>query len=315
MDIKYLEAIKSLSKNLYRILITFPEDLQKQVREISLRADKPIVVSTFLKDYIVDASYNFTSDLHRKLFVLPPQEIFDSMRILTEYSLHSYKNEINQGYITIKGGHRAGVCGSCVYSNGKISSIYDISSINLRIARQVKGVANELVKRIYPEKVLSTLIVGPPASGKTTLLKDMARCLCENNLSFSSKLSIIDERGEIAAVYKGIPQNDVGIFTDVFDGYKKSDGMIQAIRAMSPKVLIIDEIAGEEDTKSILQCFNAGVKVIATIHASSLNELYKKSFLDPLLKVGAFEKIVVLKGEDTPCLIENIVSPKETLLC
>ena len=237
------------------------------------------------------------------------------IRILTEYSIHSYQREINAGFITVQGGHRAGIAGSCVYENGRILSVNDISSVTLRIARQVKGAAENLVRTLYSGGVCSTLIAGAPASGKTTLLKDIARCLGSGLTGSFVKLSLIDERGEIAAVYRGAPQNDVGITTDVFDGYQKGEGMLIAIRSMSPRALILDEIAGEEDAASVRQGLNAGAAVIATVHAASLDELYRKTHVRTLIAEGAFQKIVILRGADAPCEVAQIAEPKELSPC
>ena len=161
----------------------------------------------------------------------------------------------------------------------------------------------------------STLIAGAPASGKTTLLKDIARCLGSGLTGSFVKLSLIDERGEIAAVYRGAPQNDVGITTDVFDGYQKGEGMLIAIRSMSPRALILDEIAGEEDAASVRQGLNAGAAVIATVHAASLDELYRKTHVRTLIAEGAFQKIVILRGADAPCEVAQIAEPKELSPC
>lgn len=374
MDRKFLEATEYLTKPIRTLLHPFPE--QEQVREICLRSEKPLMLSTFAGDYFVgkdggflkapsyfgtwqsvvqaqataqdiqaqecdpptqirknsqnpqtaqaassthtaQPSYALETNEGRNFqpYIVSRDELRECVRILTEYSLHSYQREINAGFITIRGGHRAGIAGSCVYEAGRILSVNEISSVSLRIARQITGVADGLVRRLFPERVCSTLIAGEPASGKTTLLKDIARCLSGGVPGYYTKLSLIDERGEIAAVYRGVPQNDVGIMTDVFDGYQKGEGMAIAIRAMSPRALILDEIAGEADAMSVRQGLNAGVAVIATVHASNLDELYRKRHIRALITEGAFEKIVLLRGADAPCQVNEIVEPKELTRC
>lgn len=317
MDNKYLEAIEFLSPKLSNLLKAFPADLQGRVREVCIKADKPVCIMTISYDgiYFLKEGGGFTNHMPISPYIAQKSDVFESLKTLTSYSLHSFKNEINQGFITLKGGHRAGICGSCVYESDKISTVCDISSINLRIARQVKGVATGLVKKLFTPCVTSTLIVGPPASGKTTLLRDMARCIASGETGIITKLSLIDERGELAAVYNGVAQNDVGVLADVFDGYKKADGMAIAIRSMSPKVMMLDEISGEEDIEAISQCFNAGVSIIASVHAGSLDELHMKKGICSLLKQGGFSHIVMLSSAEHPCQIKEILSPKEMVLC
>ncbi len=312
MDKKFIEALSGLTVKLETFLSAIPDEVQCRVREVCLRADKPLVVSTFDGERFVDRSGKLKKDLASDLYIVKKSELDECVKRLTEYSVHSYKDKINMGFITINGGHRAGVVGSCVMANEKIISITDISSINLRIARQIKGVSRELVSTLYKDKVFSTLIIGSPASGKTTLLRDVAYSLSNGLLGYYVKISIIDERGEIAAVKDGIPQNDVGVLSDVLDGYKKGEGMTIAIRSMSPKVIVIDEIGSIEDAISIRQSLNAGVEVIATAHAGSFDELLRKHHIVDLINEGAFQNIVLLEGSDKPCVVKEIFNMKNT---
>jgi stage III sporulation protein AA len=307
MDEKYIQALAGLPKRIATMLKDIPRDLQNRVREICLRKNKPLVVATFQGDYFLTQNGQLSRDVHRDLYLINQSDIEECIHILTEYSVHSYIDKINMGFITIEGGHRAGIVGSCVLSGDKILSITDISSINLRIARQIKGVAKPYVHSLYCNKLCSTLIVGAPASGKTTLLRDMTRLLADGELGYYVKISVIDERGEIAAVKNGVAQNDVGLTTDVLDGYKKGDGMIIAIRSMSPKVIVLDEIGSYDDAYSIRQGLNAGVTIIATTHAGSLEELKRKKYIYELVSEGAFERIILLHGSDKPCMVKEII--------
>lgn len=307
MDQKYIEAIRALPLNLQQLLMNVSETTQKRVREICIRAEKPLVISTFDGERFVSKNGTLQRNFYDNLYIVSKKEIMECVKVLTEYSLHSYQDKINMGYITIQGGHRAGIVGSCVLENNEIKSVNDISSINLRIARQVKGVADCLVRNIYKDQVYSTLIAGAPASGKTTMLRDIASSLANGTIGYFTKISIIDERGELAAVKNGVAQNDVGVLTDVLDGYQKGIGMLIAIRSMSPKAIILDEIGGYGDTVAIRQSLNAGVKVIATVHAGSMEELLRKRHIVALMNEGAFEKIVFLDGADKPCTVKEII--------
>lgn len=311
MDNKYIEAVKALGQPFYRLLSCFPESLQASVREISIRAERPVVISTFDANYFLKKEGGFTKHTPISPYLASCSELKECIRVLTDYSLHSFKNEMNAGFITVHGGHRVGLCGSCVYDGGKIVAVNEISSINLRVARQIKGAAAFLCRMLFSEGLSSVLIAGPPACGKTTLLRDMARCLSGGVLTYSVKTSMIDERGELAAVYQGAPQNDVGALTDVFDGYCKEDGMLQAIRAMSPQVLLLDELSGEGDVSAVRRCMGAGASVIATIHAGSREELRTRAGVRKLLEAGGFSKVVILGGASAPGTVHEVLSADE----
>lgn len=299
MDNNYQEVVQNLPNEVQAYLYDLPVSLQTTVKEISLRVQKPITIVTFNGNYFPKLEGGYTKHLPIKPYILSSEMLFECVKVLTEYSLHSYKNDINAGFFTIKGGHRIGVVGSCIYDEinpKKIKSVNQISSLNIRIARQVKGVATSLVKQIFEDGIGSTLIVGAPATGKTTLLRDISCCI--SNI-YSSKVAIIDERGELASVYQGVPQNDVGVLTDVYDGYKKGDGMNFAIKTMSPDVILIDEVSTQSDMDSIRFSLNSGVAVIATTHAKNERELFAKKPIYRLLCEGAFENIIYLNSKNS----------------
>lgn len=299
MDKNYLQVVKALPKEVQDYLTELPETLQPTVKEISLRIQKPITIVTFSGNYFPKNEGGFAKHLPIKPYILSSDTLFNCIKVLTEYSLHSYKNDINSGFFTIKGGHRVGVVGSCIYDElnpKKINSIKQISSLNIRVARQIKGVATGLVKEIFPQAVSSTLIVGAPATGKTTFLRDISCCI--SNM-YSMKVALIDERGELASVYQGVPQNDVGVLTDVYDGYKKGDGMSFAIRTIAPEVILIDEVYTQADMDAIRFCLNSGVSIIATTHAKNERELLAKKPIYRLLAEGAFENIVYLNNKSS----------------
>ena len=311
MDRKFQEAASFLTANIRSRLQAAPDAVQSTAKEICLRAERPLVVSCLDGARFLNRAGEFGRSLPASPYLVTKVELDECVRILTEYSLHSYKREINAGFLTVKGGHRAGVSGSAVCGGSQVLSVTDISSINLRVAREIRGAAAPVARALFSRGVASTLLVGVPASGKTTLLKDLARILGNGELGYSKKISLIDERGELAAVYRGVPQNDVGAQTDVFDGYRKGEGMAIAIRSMSPEVILLDELAGEQDAASIRQSLNAGAAVVASVHAGSLEELARKEHIRALLEEGAFAHIVLLRGAAAPCEIARIVSPGE----
>lgn len=207
-------------------------------------------------------------------------------------SIHSHKREMCQGYITIEGGSRVGFCGTAALNpenNFCIENIKDISSVNIRIAHEIKGCGAEIYDKYFSQKPVSMLIAGPPSCGKTTILRDLTR-LAGN----SRRVSLIDERCEIAAACKGFPQNDVGVMTDVFDGYGKYDGIMTAVKVMSPEVIVCDEIGADEDFNALVYALNSGVKIIATCHCENSDELIKKPVISKLIDYGAFDIALML---------------------
>ena len=214
-------------------------------------------------------------------------------------SIHSFQREITRGYITIQGGHRVGFCGTAVLDgreNYSVMNLKDISSVNIRVAREIKDCGKELFgKIIQGDKIKSLLIAGAPSSGKTTVLRDLTR-LMGNRFS----VSLIDERNEISSVFGGVPQNDVGVFTDIFDSYNKYEGIMTAVKVMSPKVLVCDEIGGDEDLRALDYCLNSGVRLVATCHADSVSDALERFTVKKLLEHKGFDCIVFL-GNGEKC--------------
>ncbi len=290
MDVEFNDAIKNLPQNIITILKTAPEEIKKNAKEIKFRLGRKIAITSFIKTHFLNK-------------ILLKEEIEEIFKSICGYSIHSHTEEIKKGFITLKGGHRAGICGTAVYENNILKNIKDISSINLRIARQVLNASETILKNLK-ENIGNLLIVGPPASGKTTILKDIAKNLTNKSVA------IIDTRGEIAASFYGNPQNDVGN-ADVFDFFNREDGIIFAIRTMNPEYIICDEIGDESDINAIKMCVGTGVKLIATAHGENIKELKKRKIIEKILKTNAFSNIAILEGKKNPCKINSIVKVGE----
>jgi len=224
------------------------------------------------------------------------EEISDIFCALCGYSAYSHQEELGRGFITIGGGHRVGICGTAVYKGGRLAVMRDLTSLNIRVAREVHGAADEIMERALADGLCGLLISGPPCSGKTTVLRDLARQLSYGKLGRPVKTSVVDERGEIAAVWQGEPQNDMGPCCDVLNLSHKADGIEAAVRTLSPEYIICDEIGTEEDAEAILHAANCGVSFAASIHAENEDELLKKRIAARLLDAGIFGRIVLLKG-------------------
>ncbi len=223
-------------------------------------------------------------------------------------SMYAVQETLSRGYITLPGGHRVGVCGRVSVSGGAVVQMKSIFAVCIRIAREVKGCADEIMKYILcGEKLYNTLIISPPGCGKTTVLRDIARTLGEKK-----RVCIADERSEIAALsQKG--GADVGKYTCVMDGVPKSAGMQMLLRTMSPDVIITDESGNEEDARAILSAVNCGVKIITSAHGYSEKDVLKRTCLGTLCESGIFERIIVLSGRNGPATIEKIISDGRAL--
>lgn len=287
MDVKFNNAIKNLPPKIQTSLNETPTHIKSSAFEIRIRSGLPI--------FITCPNQNFKLNL-----VTSPTEVNDCFLSLCNYSVHSHLNEIKQGFITLPGGHRAGLCATAVYDEfNKITNLKQISSINLRIARQIENASKDIFKELNND-VGKLLIIGPPSSGKTTILKDIAL-----NLN-SSIVSIIDTRGEISACFNSIAQNKVGN-ADIFNMWNRKDGVLAAIKTMSPEYIICDEIGNEDDLEAIKECVGSGVKLIATAHGENLEEIKKRPIIKQILETGAFENIAILKNKCTPCKLKYVI--------
>lgn len=269
-----------------------------QIEEIRLRSNKPLMIKIGQETRVID-------------YIVKQQEVLQAFERICENSVYSYTRQICDGYITIRGGNRVGIVGSAVVSNGQVININYISSLNFRIAREKIGCSNFIIKDIIDEQsgnIHNTLIVSPPGCGKTTLLRDIVRNISNgiSEIGFKGKnVGVVDERGEIAAMYKGIPQNDIGIRTDVVDNMPKPEAMRILVRSMCPDVIACDEIGSVEDINAIDYAMCSGVKGIFTAHGNDINEINKNSELSKLLNKHVFERIILLNPEkrgDARCI-------------
>ena len=294
----YDSVIENLCEELYNILIKIPSTYKKKIEEIRLRNGKPLIIAYEGKDLFVKVDGDI-SNYYEDAFIIKEKHIQSTFQLISNYSVYAYQEEIRNGYITVKGGHRVGIGGKIVYGPKGIETIKDISSLNIRIAREKKGISDHLIKYLLDDNktFYNTLIISAPQCGKTTLLRDIIRNLSNGNGVLNQdgfKISIIDERSEIAGIYRGIPQKDIGLRTDILDGCLKSDGIIMAIRSMSPDIIAVDEIGGIKDIEAIHEALKAGIKLIATVHGSSLDEIKGKSSMENLFKENIFKRFIIL---------------------
>lgn len=278
--------------------------LKEQIYEIRIKIGKPILVYSKYGENIVN-------------YVPTKEDMKSLIQKISNYSLYAYEEDIRQGFITIKGGHRIGIAGECVMEKGEVKTIRNISSINIRVCSEVIGCSDKLIKYIYSQKenrIFNTIIISPPKCGKTTILRDIARNISNGMNSiglYGRKVAVIDERSEIGACHFGIPQNDLGMRTDILDNCLKKEGMIMAIRSLSPEILICDEIGTKGDVEALLMAFNSGVNIITSIHGFTIEDLYKRKVFHELLDNGIIERTIVLSSRKGVGTIENIYELRE----
>jgi len=308
---KFDRAAAFLTPRIAELLHALPEEEKCRVREIRLRAGRPVTLTGAAETLFLFQSGRLSGIYASSAVRATAAELQDSFSRLCAYSVHSHRESIRSGFITVEGGHRAGICGTAVCEGGKLSGLRDIASINLRIAGEYPGVADELYRRLYAEGLCSLLIAGPPGSGKTTLLRDLARQLSGAERGRFYRCAVVDERGEIASVYRYEPQNDVGLNCDVLNAYPKGEAILSALRSLSPEIIICDELGGLDEIKAMEEGLHTGVHFAVSAHAAAAEDFARRPQLCTLLAAQAFDYVALLEGAAAPCRIKRIYRREE----
>lgn len=267
------------------------------LQEIRLRVGKPVILWEGGQEYFLSC-HGILTKYRDRAYEITEDEIRTILEAVSHFSLYAYEEEIGQGFFTIAGGHRVGVAGQVILEQQMVKGIRYISCLNFRFSHEIKGCADHVLPWLVDgNSIYNTLIISPPRCGKTTLLRDLIRQISNGGNCFQGcTVGVVDERSEIGGSYQGIPQNDVGIRTDLLDCCPKSQGMVMLLRSMAPQVIAVDEIGNEQDSQAIQMTLNCGCRLLATVHGASMEEAARKPLLGKMIREGVFERYVILYG-------------------
>ena len=280
---RYELAAAILPSRLRRIALELPENDRARAEEFRLRAGRCMSVLLPEGERSLEA-------------IVTSEELETLCDIAAEFSRYASMETLKQGFLPVRGGFRVGLCGSAVMKDGAVTNLKQISSAVIRISREQRGIARDIAPRLFREgRFCSTLLLSPPGGGKTTLLRDLVRQLSGGEGVPPQRIALMDERGEVAVMYRGQPQMDVGPRTDVLDGCPKALAIPMALRAMNPQIIAVDEITVREDLQAMAQAAGCGVALLATIHAASVAELEQKPLYRELLANRVFQRAVLIR--------------------
>jgi len=283
-----IQAVGALPENMRRAVCALPPHQLETLEEVRLRAGRvPAVV---------------LPEGERKLSLPPvaPEVLQDIVDTASRWSLHAVLPQVRRGYLTLEGGHRLGLCGRAVMEGEEIHTLGEFSSLNLRVARQVCGAADDVAPRLWEgDRLHSALILAPPGAGKTTLLRELIRWVSDGEGGRPLRVGVADERGELAACHRGMPQLELGERTDVVEGCSKAQGLLLLLRGMNPQVLAADEITAPEDLEAFAQAAGCGAALLATAHAQGPEDLRRRPLYRELLERKIFDRLVTIRREGT----------------
>ena len=290
--------------------------IRQGLEELRLRVNQPLIGKVNQQEIFFQQGKQPSKEKEGSYFVTK-KDIDTILEAILDYSIYAYQEEISQGFLTLQGGHRVGLAGKVVMEGSTIKTVKNISCLNIRFAHEIKGCARKLLPYIFAnDRVCHTLIIAPCGCGKTTLLRDLIRICSNGGEGFKGySVGVVDERSELAGNYLGIPQNDLGIRTDVLESCPKAQGMLMLLRSMAPEIIAVDEIGKEEDIHALQYVSSCGSKIFATVHGDSYEALKKKPVLQGLIQEKIFSRYVVLSKEKKIGSIKEIYDENGVRLC
>ena len=314
-NIVYIGDEKMETKEFNEVLYYFPERVKTVLTsvsdviksctyEIRFRINKPIVLFAANGSNFVKQDSTVSAIDSNNAVIVTNEEMQQIVGSICDYSIYSHQNDISQGFVTFGNGHRAGFCGTAIINNGIITTLRDIDSVNIRIARNYEDAADDLLESIsQPSEFKGIIVAGAPCTGKTTILKSFAAKISSSYKYGYIKTVLIDERFEM--------KNNSGINCDVLCGFSKTEGIIHAIRTLSPEIIVCDEVASTQEAEEIIKCCYSGVRFVVSVHAGAIHELLLRPVSETLIKSRFFDIIVFLDNSDKPGKISKILKSEE----
>lgn len=304
---------RMLPGQIFQLLNVSGIEMEK-LQEIRMNVGQPLLLKYDGEEISLDTQGRKVRELKRA-YRITESQVKETFEFMCCHSVYAYEEEIRQGFLTVEGGHRIGIAGQAVWEKGKIRQLKYISALNIRLASERVGSAKGVLPKLYEQGMFChTLLLGPPCCGKTTLLRDCIRMLSEGSEGQAGvRVGVVDERGEIASCYRGIPQNHLGSRTDVLDRVSKPQGISMLIRTMAPSVIAVDEIGTREDMDALMEASLSGCRILATIHGSNVDEVFSRPMLSGIALEKFFQRFVVLNREE-PGKVQGIYNYKKEKL-